>query len=163
MTDNETPGDAPGARIYTDGCCFGNPGPGGYGAVLLFGEARKELSGGRRLTTNNRMELLAVIEALAALTRPCRVDLYTDSQYVRNAIEKKWLAGWRRNGWKTADKKPVKNKDMWERLIPLLAACQVRFHWVRGHAGDPENERCDVLAKAAAGKPGLAPDEGYPG
>jgi len=163
MTEIETPGDASGVRIYTDGCCFGNPGPGGYGAVLLCGEARKELSGGRRLTTNNRMELLAVIEALSALTKPCPVDLYTDSQYVRNAIEKRWLAGWRRNGWKTADKKPVKNKDMWERLIPLLAVSTVRFHWVRGHAGDAENERCDVLAKAAAGKSGLAADEGYPG
>ncbi|NDY57185.1 ribonuclease HI [Desulfovibrio sulfodismutans] len=163
MTEIETPGDDSGVRIYTDGCCFGNPGPGGYGAVLLFGEARKELSGGRRLTTNNRMELLAVIEALASLTRPCRADLFTDSQYVRNAIEKRWLAGWRKNGWKTADKKPVKNKDLWERLIPLLATCQVRFHWVRGHTGVAENERCDVLAKAAAGKPGLVPDEGYPG
>jgi len=163
MTEIETPGDDSGVRIYTDGCCFGNPGPGGYGAVLMFGEARKELSGGRRLTTNNRMELLAVIEALASLTRPCRADLFTDSQYVRNAIEKRWLAGWRRNGWQTADKKPVKNKDLWERLIPLLAVCQVSFHWVRGHTGVAENERCDVLAKAAAGKPGLLPDEGYPG
>jgi ribonuclease HI len=163
MTDIETPGDDVGVRIYTDGCCFGNPGPGGYGAVVMFGETRKELSGGRRLTTNNRMELLAVIEALASLTRPCRADLFTDSQYVRNAIEKRWLAGWRRNGWKTADKKPVKNKDLWERLIPLLATCQVRFHWVRGHTGVAENERCDVLAKAAAGRPGLLPDEGYPG
>ncbi len=149
--------------IYTDGCCFGNPGPGGYGAVLLCAGTRKELSGGRRLTTNNRMELLAVIEALSALTRPCRTDLYTDSQYVRNAIEKRWLLNWRKNGWKTADKKPVKNRDMWERLTPLLSTHQVRFHWVRGHAGDPENERCDALAKAAAGKSGLPEDEGYAG
>ncbi|QLA16596.1 ribonuclease HI [Desulfolutivibrio sulfoxidireducens] len=162
-TETEAAGTCPAVAIYTDGCCFGNPGPGGFGVVLLCGETRKELSGGRRLTTNNRMELLAVIEALLALTKPCRADLFTDSQYVRNAIEKRWLLNWRKNGWKTAEKKPVKNKDLWERLTPLLSTHQVRFHWVRGHAGDKENERCDVLAKTAAGKSGLSPDEGYPG
>ncbi len=147
--------------IYTDGACFGNPGPGGYGAVLLYNGTKKELSGGRRETTNNRMELMAVIEALASLTRPCEAEVVTDSKYVRDAIEKKWLAGWRKKGWITASKTPVKNQDLWKRLIPLLETHKVKFSWVRGHSGHPENERCDVLAKSAAGQSGLPKDEGY--
>lgn len=147
--------------IYTDGACFGNPGPGGYGAVLVFGDKRKELSGGRRETTNNRMELMAVIEALATLTKPCEAEVVTDSKYVCDAIEKKWLAGWQKKGWKTATKTPVKNQDLWRLLIPLLEAHTVKFTWVRGHSGHAENEHCDVLAKAAAGKTGLPRDEGY--
>lgn len=149
--------------IYTDGSCLGNPGPGGWCAILTEGTRSKELFGGYKLTTNNRMELLAVIEALTALKRPCRVDLWTDSQYVRNAIEKRWIDSWQRNGWKNAEKKPVKNQDLWQRLLPLLAMHQVRFHWIRGHSGHRENERCDQLARAAAQKSGLPTDAGYPG
>ncbi len=148
-------------QAFTDGSCLGNPGPGGWAAVLRCNGSERELAGGFALTTNNRMEILAVIEALALLKEPCGVDLYTDSQYVRNAVEKKWLAGWRRNGWKTSDKKPVKNRDLWERLQPLLDLHQVRFHWVRGHSGHPENERCDVLARTQASSRGLPPDTGY--
>jgi ribonuclease HI len=147
---------------YTDGACLGNPGPGGFGVVLLFNDHRKELSGGFAPTTNNRMELLAVIEALSTLKEPCRVDLYTDSKYVRDAIEKGWLAGWQRKGWMTAGKKPVKNQDLWTRLSPLLEKHEVRFHWVPGHSGVPENERCDALASAAARGAGLPADAGYP-
>lgn len=149
--------------IFTDGSCLGNPGPGGWCAILTEGERSKELFGGYKLTTNNRMELLAVIEALTALKHPCRVDLWTDSQYVRNAIEKRWIDSWQRNGWKNSEKKPVKNQDLWQRLLPLLATHQVRFHWVRGHSGHRENERCDQLARAAAQKSGLPVDAGYPG
>ncbi len=149
--------------IYTDGSCLGNPGPGGWCAILLGGGQRKELFGGFRLTTNNRMELLAVIEALSALKKPCGVELWTDSQYVRNAIEKRWIVSWQKNGWKNAEKKPVKNQDLWLRLLPLLSIHQVRFHWLRGHSGHPENERCDQLAKSAAQGRGLPADTGYPG
>lgn len=153
--------------IHTDGSCLGNPGPGGWAAILRYGDTEKELSGGYKLTTNNRMELLAVIEALGALTRSCAVDLHTDSKYVRDAIEKGWLANWQKKGWKTAAKKPVKNQDLWRRLMPLIERHRVRFHWVRGHAGDPLNERCDVLAKAAASPgpsgPAQAEDTGYEG
>ncbi|MGE4470935.1 MAG: ribonuclease HI [Desulfovibrio sp.] len=145
--------------IYTDGSCLGNPGPGGWAAVLLCADQRKELAGGFARTTNNRMELRAVIEALTALTRPCNVTLHTDSQYVRNALTKGWLQGWKKNGWKTAAKKPVKNQDLWRALMPLVEKHQVDFRWVRGHAGDPENERCDVLARTEAGRPDLPPDE----
>ena len=145
---------------YTDGSCLGNPGPGGWAAVLLWNDHRKELTGGFRLTTNNRMEILAAVEALSALKRPSRMELHTDSRYLRDAVEKGWLAGWRRNGWKTSGKKPVKNKDLWIRLIPLLEANQVVFHWVRGHSGHPENERCDVLAKQAASGGSLSEDLG---
>jgi ribonuclease HI len=147
--------------IYTDGSCLGNPGPGGWAAVLLCNGKRRELSGGLRQTTNNRMELLAVIEALTALTRSCAARLHTDSRYLADALNKGWLAKWRRTGWQTADKKPVKNQDLWQRLIPLLAEHQVEFCWVRAHNGDPENERCDTLAKAAAGSPGNPVDAGY--
>ena len=131
--------------IYTDGACKGNPGPGGWGAWLRSGAAERELFGGEVLTTNNRMELTAVIQGLSALTRRCSVDLYTDSEYVRNGITS-WIHNWRARGWKTADRKPVKNVDLWQRLDALNAAHEVRWHWVRGHAGDPGNERADLLA-----------------
>ena len=131
--------------IYTDGACKGNPGPGGWGALLRAGAAERELFGGEPLTTNNRMELTAVIEGLSALTRRCRVDVYTDSEYVRNGITS-WIHNWRARGWKTADRKPVKNVDLWRRLDELNGSHDVRWHWVRGHAGDPGNERADALA-----------------
>lgn len=148
--------------IYTDGSCLGNPGPGGWAAILLWENHRKELAGGLAPTTNNRMELLAAIQALESLQTPCAVNLHTDSRYVRDAIEKKWLAGWKKKGWLTADRKPVKNQDLWNRLDGLLSRHTVRFHWVEGHAGHPENERCDQLARAQAGSRGLARDPGYP-
>ncbi|MGE4292094.1 MAG: ribonuclease HI [Desulfovibrio sp.] len=144
--------------IYTDGSCLGNPGPGGWAAVLTWGEQRRELSGGYRKTTNNRMELRAVIEALSTLKKPCAVTLYTDSQYVRNALTKGWLDGWIKNGWKTSAKKPVKNQDLWQALMPLVKEHDVDFRWVRGHAGNPENERCDVLARTQAGMTGQPED-----
>ena len=131
--------------VYTDGACKGNPGPGGWGALLIAGQHRKELYGGESLTTNNRMELTAAIEALAALKRPCRVQLFTDSQYVRLGITE-WLPQWKRRGWKTADRKPVKNDDLWKLLEQQIERHQVHWHWVRGHAGDPGNERADELA-----------------
>lgn len=131
--------------IYTDGACKGNPGPGGWGAWLRWGEHEKELWGGEPLTTNNRMELTAVIEALNSLKRRCSVALYTDSEYVRNGITT-WIHGWKSRGWKTADKKPVKNMELWQRLDELAGKHEVRWHWVRGHAGDPGNERADLLA-----------------
>jgi ribonuclease HI len=147
--------------IHTDGACLGNPGPGGYGAVLNWNGREKELSGGFKLTTNNRMEILAVIVALESLTKPCQVTVVTDSMYVRDAIEKKWLTNWKRNGWKTAAKTDVKNRDLWERLDSHLALHKVTFTWVRGHAGHVENERCDTLARSAAQGRGLADDSGY--
>jgi len=131
--------------IYTDGACKGNPGPGGWGALLRWGGHEKELFGGEALTTNNRMELTAVIRALAALERPMRVELYTDSQYVQKGITE-WLSGWKRRGWKTADRKPVRNEDLWRELEAQIARHDVHWHWVRGHAGHPENERADALA-----------------
>jgi ribonuclease HI len=134
------------AVIYTDGACSGNPGPGGWGAVLRYGDVLKELHGGERETTNNRMELLAAISALEALTRPVTVQLYTDSTYVLNGITK-WVDGWKRAGWKTAAKKPVKNVDLWQRLVAAMAKHEVSWHWVKGHAGDPGNERADELAR----------------
>jgi ribonuclease HI len=136
-------------EIFTDGACKGNPGPGGWGAVIRAGAREKELSGGEPLTTNNRMELLAAIRGLEALTRPCRVALYTDSIYVRDGITK-WIHGWRRNGWKTADRKSVKNAELWQELVEAAAPHKVEWHWVRGHAGHPENERADRLACDAA-------------
>ncbi len=144
--------------IYTDGSCLGNPGPGGYGAVLIHPKKRTELSKGFRETTNNRMEMMAVIIALEALTEPCKITLYTDSQYVKNAFTQKWIVNWQKNGWKTAAKKPVKNKDLWQRMIPLIKSHDVTWKWVKGHAGDPENERCDELARTAASGTGLAED-----
>jgi ribonuclease HI len=132
--------------IYTDGACSGNPGPGGWGAVLSYGANQKELHGGEpEQTTNNRMELMAAIRALEALTRPATVRLHTDSSYLRNGISS-WLPRWKRNGWKTADKQPVKNADLWQRLAAAAARHQVRWLWVKGHAGDPGNERADALA-----------------
>jgi ribonuclease HI len=134
--------------IYTDGACSGNPGPGGWGAILIAKGHEKELSGGDPQTTNNRMELMAAIAALEALTRPCSIDLHTDSQYVRQGITE-WLPGWKARGWKTADKKPVKNDDLWKRLDQARLRHEVRWHWVKGHAGHPLNERADGLARAA--------------
>jgi ribonuclease HI len=134
--------------IYTDGACSGNPGPGGWGALLLYGGRERELSGGEALTTNNRMELTAAIMALEGLTRPCKVDLFTDSQYVRDGITK-WLHNWQARGWRTADKKPVKNEDLWRRLDAARQRHQVVWHWVRGHADSPLNHRVDALAVAA--------------
>ncbi len=135
----------PKVSIYTDGACSGNPGPGGWGAILRFGETEKELKGGELHTTNNRMELMAAISALEALKKPCEVALYTDSQYVRQGITG-WIHGWKRNGWRTADKKPVKNADLWQRLDAAAARHVVDWRWVKGHAGDPGNERADALA-----------------
>ena len=135
----------PNVDAFTDGACRGNPGPGGWGVVLKSGGQVKELSGGEPATTNNRMELKAAIEALAALKKPCRVALYTDSVYVRSGITE-WLPAWRARGWRTADKKPVKNKDLWEELSALAAKHEVSWHWIKGHSGHPENERADELA-----------------
>ena len=132
--------------VHTDGACSGNPGPGGWGAILAFGDREKELKGGEANTTNNRMELMAAISALEALKRPCRVDLHTDSQYLRNGVMS-WLANWKRNGWRTADKKPVKNADLWRRLTEAMSRHEVTWLWVKGHAGDPGNERADELAR----------------
>ena len=134
--------------IYTDGACSGNPGPGGWGAVLMSGAHRKELSGGEAETTNNRMELTAAIRALEALKRPSIVQLFTDSAYLRNGITS-WIHGWKRNGWRTADRKLVKNADLWQRLEQARARHDVQWHWIKGHAGQPENERADELARAA--------------
>jgi ribonuclease HI len=132
--------------IFTDGACSGNPGPGGWGAVLRYDGHEKDIHGGERLTTNNRMELMAAIMALESLKRPVRVRLHTDSQYVKNGITA-WIRGWKRNGWRTADKKPVKNVDLWQRLEAAIERHDVSWHWVRGHAGHPENERADALAR----------------
>ena len=138
-------------EIYSDGACSGNPGPGGWGAVLISGKHRKEISGGEALTTNNRMELLAAISALEALKRKSHVDLYTDSAYVRNGITG-WIHGWKKNGWRTADRKPVKNAELWQRLDLENQKHDVTWHWLKGHAGHPENERADELART-----GMAP------
>lgn len=135
-------------EIFTDGACSGNPGPGGWGAILRRGGHEKELSGGEILSTNNRMEMTAAIMALEALKRPSRIALYTDSTYLKDGITK-WIAGWKRKGWKTADRKPVKNIDLWQRLEAALAPHEVEWHWVRGHNGHIENERADALARAA--------------
>ncbi|WP_017670119.1 ribonuclease HI [Blastomonas sp. AAP53] len=136
-------------EIFTDGACKGNPGPGGWGAIIRYGKHEKELSGGEPDTTNNRMEMTAAIRALEMLIEPCNVVLYTDSTYVKDGITK-WVAGWQRNGWKTASKKPVRNADLWHELIGAVARHQVDWRWVKGHAGHPENERADQLASAAA-------------
>jgi ribonuclease HI len=132
-------------EIFTDGACKGNPGPGGWGALLRFGKHEKELCGGERETTNNRMELMAVIQALEALNRPCRVELSVDSRYVQDGVGS-WMPRWKRNGWMTRERKPVKNQDLWQRLDAALAGHRVRWHWVKGHSGHPENERADKLA-----------------
>jgi ribonuclease HI len=132
--------------IWTDGACSGNPGPGGWGAILRFGTHEKELSGGEALTTNNRMELTAAIMALETLTRPCDINLYTDSQYVRGGITS-WITGWKARGWRTADRKPVKNIELWQRLDAAKALHQVEWHWIKGHSGHEMNERADALAR----------------
>lgn len=150
-------------QIFTDGSCLGNPGPGGWAAVLRLDGRTRELSGGMAGTTNNRMELTAVIEALAALKTSAPVEIHTDSQYVKNAFTQHWVRNWQRNGWQTAAKKPVKNQDLWHRLIALLEPLDVRWRWVRGHSGHPENERCDELARAAARGCSLPPDPGAQG
>ena len=147
--------------IYTDGACTGNPGPGGYGVVLLSGERRRELSGGFRRTTNNRMELMGPIEGLESLKQSCRVTLISDSQYVVRAMEKGWAKRWRGNGWMRNKREQAVNPDLWENLLDLCEKHEVEFRWVRGHAGDPENERCDQLAVKAAHRKNLPADEGY--
>lgn len=136
-------------EIFTDGACKGNPGPGGWGAIIRYGKHEKELSGGEADTTNNRMEMMAAIRALDTLIEPCNVILHTDSTYVKDGITK-WVDGWQRNGWKTASKKPVRNADLWHELIGAVARHQIEWRWVKGHAGHPENERADQLASAAA-------------
>lgn len=141
--------DAARVELFTDGACLGNPGPGGWGVLLRAGTRERELSGGEAQTTNNRMELMAAIAGLEALKRPCEVVLTTDSQYVKLGVEQ-WMARWRANGWRTSDRKPVKNQDLWERLSAALAGHRVTWHWVKGHAGHAENERVDVLARDAA-------------
>jgi len=150
----ETPAEAP-VELYTDGACSGNPGPGGWGCILRFKGTEKELYGGENPTTNNRMEMMAVLSGLNALTRPCAVAVYTDSEYVKKGMTE-WLRGWKARGWKTADKKPVKNDDLWKALDEAAGRHRVTWHWVRGHNGHPENERADELArrgsKEAAGK-----------
>ena len=149
MTQDKT------VSLYTDGACKGNPGKGGWGVLMRYGSHEKELFGGEAQTTNNRMELSAVIEGLAALTRPCRVVICTDSQYVKNGMEK-WIHGWKRNGWKTAAKQPVKNAELWQRLDELAAQHQIEWQWVRGHTGHPENERADELANRGAAQAAAA-------
>lgn len=132
--------------LYTDGACSGNPGPGGWGAILSYNGVEKELSGGDANTTNNRMELLAVISGLEALKEPCRVELYSDSKYVIDGLSKGWAVSWRKNGWRKADKKPALNPDLWEKLLNLVEKHELRYHWVKGHADNPYNNRCDQLA-----------------
>ena len=139
-------------ELYTDGSCSGNPGPGGWGAILRFRGLEKELSGGERETTNNRMELTAAIRGLEALKEPCRVALYTDSQYIANAINQHWLVNWKKRGWKKADKSPVLNRELWETLDAQLSRHDVTFHWVKGHADNAYNNRCDALAVAQTRK-----------
>lgn len=141
--------DLPQVELFTDGACRGNPGPGGWAALLRMGDKEREISGGEPLTTNNRMELLAAIRGLEALKRPCRVTLHTDSTYVRDGITK-WVHNWRRNGWRTADRKPVKNAELWQELCEATEPHRIEWKWVKGHSGHPENDRVDELACAAA-------------
>lgn len=147
-------------EIYTDGSCLGNPGPGGYGATILYKSHRKELSQGYKLTTNNRMEMLATVKALQTLTEPCKVTLTTDSQYVRQGITQ-WMKNWKKNNWKTASKQPVKNVDIWKLIDSENQRHEIQWCWVKGHSGHPENERCDDLARNAAESNDLLIDEGY--
>lgn len=151
--------ELPQVEIATDGACKGNPGPGGWGVVLRFGETERELSGGEPATTNNRMELVAAIEGLRALKKPCRVKLSTDSRYVMDGLTK-WIHGWQKNGWKTADKKPVKNADLWQALLEAARPHRIEWLWVKGHAGHPDNERADKLASDAAKTVGPASARG---
>jgi ribonuclease HI len=134
--------------LYTDGACSGNPGPGGWAAILMYGDVKKEISGGEDHTTNNRMELTAVIEGLKALKQPCQVELYSDSKYVLDALQLGWAKGWQRRGWIKSDKKPAQNPDLWEQLLALCEVHQINYHWVKGHASNPYNNRCDELAVA---------------
>ena len=138
--------------LYTDGACSGNPGPGGWGAILEFMGTEKEMSGGEKSTTNNRMELTAVIAGLSALKEPCIVELYSDSKYVIDGLSKGWAESWRKNGWKKADKKPALNPDLWEKLLDLVAVHTLHYHWVKGHADNPKNNRCDQMAVAESKK-----------
>lgn len=138
--------------VYTDGACSGNPGPGGWAAILKYGTAEKVMSGGAAETTNNRMELLGVISALEALKEPCRVELYSDSKYVIDALEKRWVWSWQKRGWIKSDKKPALNRDLWERLLPLVEKHEMVYHWIKGHAETEENNRCDELAVAESRK-----------
>jgi ribonuclease HI len=147
--------------IYTDGACLGNPGPGGFGIILVYEKKRKELSGGYRLTTNNRMELMAAIQGLAALKEPCQVHLYSDSQYLVEAMEKSWAKRWQANNWYRNKKEKAANQDLWQEILNLCQKHTVRFVWIRGHNGHPENEQCDKLAFAAAKLPELPSDENY--
>jgi len=147
--------------IYTDGACKGNPGPGAYGAVLISGRHRKEISAGYQLTTNNRMELIAAISALELLSTPCRVELHSDSKYLVQAINEKWIDGWLKKNWVTSAKKPVKNQDLWQRLLLAKAPHQINWQWVKGHAGNTENERCDELANEAVLEINLLEDKGF--
>ena len=142
-------GDLPVVELFTDGACSGNPGPGGYGAILRYGAVEKELSGGEPETTNNRMELTAVLVGLKALKKPCKLTIYSDSQYFCNGITKGWAESWKQNGWRKKDKKPAQNPDLWDELLTELAKHDVTIVWVKGHAGHPENERCDRLAVGA--------------
>ncbi|MFC3031671.1 ribonuclease HI [Pseudoalteromonas fenneropenaei] len=147
-------------EIYTDGSCLGNPGPGGYGVYMRYGQHEKKLSQGYQLTTNNRMELMAAIVGLESLTRPCQVKLVTDSQYVKQGIES-WVANWKQRNWRTAAKQPVKNVDLWQRLDAICNKHQVKWHWVKGHSGHEYNELVDTLAREAATSSNLLPDTGY--
>ena len=147
--------------IYTDGACLGNPGPGGYGVVLLYNGHRKEISGGFRLTTNNRMEIYAAIAGLGALNCNCEVTLFTDSRYLADAMNKGWVRRWKANGWMRNNKDKALNTDLWEKLLDLCEKHKVKFIWVKGHDGNPENERCDELSTSAARLPDLPADEGY--
>jgi ribonuclease HI len=147
-------------QMYTDGSCLGNPGPGGYAAVLEYKQHTKEVSGGFSTTTNNRMELLAAIEGLKQLNEPCSVTLTTDSQYVKQGINQ-WIHNWRKNGWRTSNKKAVKNADLWQQLDEQVKRHQIDWRWVKGHSGHPQNERCDELARKAANRPNLPADKGY--
>lgn len=163
MTEN---GILKSVHLYTDGAARGNPGPGGYGALLVCNTEdgqtyKKELSGGFELTTNNRMELMGVISGLEALNQPCKVIIHTDSEYVANAFNKHWIEGWIEHGWKNSQKKPVKNADLWQRLLMALAPHKYEFEWIKGHAGHPENELCDFLATSAAESAPKIIDEGY--
>lgn len=148
-------------EIFTDGACLGNPGPGGYGVILRSNNTEKELSKGYALTTNNRMELRAVIAALSALKVPCEATVYSDSKYVVQSIKEGWVYNWKKRGWKKADKKAAENVDLWKKLLPLLEKHKVEFVWVKGHAGHPENERADELSVLAANSSDLETDEGY--